>query len=435
MHRLLPLALLFAVPSAASAQPFFRAPIVGQGAALVSANHHDTVADATADGGTIAAVHFDSDVVIGGRTLRSLDAGRTVALVRLDRAGRVLWARAFAEEAGAGRPHVRAVGRVDTLADGGALIAGTFGAGGDEQGVLMRVDAQGRTAWSLQPTATSDYSRFVAAPSPSGTAVVLGHYFRGRFQLPGLPEWSSQQRFTSFLAEVDLASGQVRWARRILGEGRTLDVASDGTIFVAGQFQRQLRVGRSLVRGGGERSAFVARYAPDGTPRDAVGYSTPAEDHPRGVALTPGGGFAVLVSSGAAASERYELLGFDAEAQPTFRQPLGPRALLARSGGEGPVLVAIPGALRRASIRGRTYDVVDELELVHVSAQGTAVSRRAIRFPGVGLLARSLHARGAGSRVGLSGALASGSGSESFQVWLDAPAPPPSVVASLGAVL
>ncbi|MEZ4337245.1 MAG: delta-60 repeat domain-containing protein [Sandaracinaceae bacterium] len=436
MRALLVLALVL-VPTAASAQPFFRAPIGGQGSSLVSASHHDTIADATADGGSVLAVHFDSDVAIGGQWVRSLGAGRTVALVRVDRAGRVLWIRRFAEEAGTGQPHLRSVSRIDALPDGGAVIGGTFGFGGDDQGALMRVDAAGRTRWLLRPSVTTDYSRFVSALTPSGSMIVLGDFFRGRFQLPGAEAWSSQQRFTSFLAEVDLGTGQVRWARRILGEGRALEVAPDGTILVAGQFQRQLRVGRSTLRGvGGERDVFVARYAADGTPRDAIAFGTETEDHPRGIAVQPGGGFAVLIASDhPGGTESHTLLGYDAEIRPAFQQPLGPRAFLARSRGAGPILVALPGPARQVSIRGRPYEVVDHMELVRVSAQGARISRRPIQFPGVGLLMRSLHARFEGGRVSLSGAMTAGRTSESFQVWLDAPAAPRTVVATVGSVL
>ncbi len=438
MPRLLTSALVLCAvaPSVASAQGFFRAPIADQGASLVSASHHDTVADAAPDGGSVLAVHFDSDVAVAGQLVRSLDGGRTVALVRTDRQGRVRWVRRFAEEAGRGQPHVRSVERVDALPDGGAVIGGAFGVGGDEQGVLLRVDGSGRTLWTLQPTVTSDYSRFASAPTPTGTVVVLGEFFRGRFQLPGGPAWSSQQRFTSFLAEVDLADGQLRWARRILGDGRDLAVAPDGTLVVAGQFQRQLRVGRSLLRGAGDQDVFVARFGPDGEPRDGVAHGGPTEDQPRGLALLPDGGFAVLVGAGrAGGAEANTLIGFDAQGQPSFRQALGPRAMLARSRGPGPLVVALPGAARTVAIRGRPYDVVDHVELVRVSAQGTRVSQRPYRFPGVGLLLRSLHARAEGDRVGLSGALTAGQASESFQVWLDGPARPHAVVATVGSVL
>ncbi len=431
------LAAALSLPSSVSAQVLFRAPVVGQGDALVSASAHDTVADHAPAGGTIAAVHFDSDVVIGGLRVRSLGAGRSVALASMDASGRVRWIRRFAEEAGPGRPSWRVISRVVALADGGAVFGGSYGDGDASlgQGALARVDARGRTLWELHPRVTSDYSRFVPAPSGRGTVVVLGNFFRGDFQLPGGEAWTSRQRFTSFLAEIDLRDGSVRWARRVPGEGRQIEIATDGTIYVAGQFQRHLRVGSTTLRGVGDRDVFVAHFDAEGAPLGAVAYGTPAEDHPRGVSLSPGGALSLLVSSRVSGADRFTLLGFDERGERTLAQPLGPRAVLVRSDRPGPTLLALPGPVRRVRLRGTSYDVVDHIELVRFSAQGGRVSRTAVRFPGVGLLVRSLHARSAGGQVVLSGALSAGAGSESFHVWLTPPAPPRAVAARYGAVL
>jgi len=428
---------LVLVPTSVSAQSLFRAPVVGQGSALVSASAHDTVADINASGGTIAAVHFDSDVFIGGERVRSLGAGRSVALANLDSSGRVSWVRHFAEEAGPGQPSWSVINRVHALSDGGAVFAGSRSDGDASlgQGAVARVDGRGRTLWELHPSAVSDYSRFVPAITQRGTVVLLGNFFRGTFQLPGAEAWTSRQRFTSFLAEVDLRDGSIRWAHRIPGEGRQLEIAADGSIYVAGQFQRRLRVGPSTLQGVGDRDVFVAHFDPDGGPIDALMHGTAAEDHPRGISLAPGGALSLLVSSRVNGADRFSLLGFDAAGESTFTQPLGPRATLVRSDRPGATLLALPGPVRRVRVRGTEYDSVDHIELVRFSAQGSRVSRRAVRFPGVGLLVRSLHARAVGRRIVLSGALSAGARSESFHVWLDSPQPPRAVTAQFGAVL
>ncbi|HJL18057.1 MAG TPA: hypothetical protein RMH99_20505 [Sandaracinaceae bacterium LLY-WYZ-13_1] len=428
------LSLLLAAPAAA--QPAFRAPVVGDSQARVTATAHDTVATALPGGDTLAAVHFDADVLVAGRRVRSLDTGRTVALVRLDRHGRARWIRRFAEEAGRGRPHLRGIERIEALPDGGAIVGGTFGDGGLDQGVLARVGPDGRTVWRLAPRRATDYSRFVPALSRRGTVVLLGRFFRGHFQLPGAPAWRTRRRFSTFLAEVDLSDGAVRWARRIGGEGRHLEVAPDGTLVVAGQFQRALRVGRSTLRAtGGERGAFAARFDPDGEPLDAVGYATEAEDDAHGVVPLTGGGLAMLVSSGAGRPARYAILGFDEAGERTFARSLGSRAALVRSPGARTLLLAVPSRPRRAALRGTPYEVVDHVDLVRLSASGAEIGRRPVRFGAGAPLLRSLHAEATAGRVVLSGALLHRARSESFFAWSSPPPAPSAVAARVGSVL
>ena len=328
------------------------------------------------------------------------------------------------------------------MPDGGAIVSGSFGegqagTGGLEQGILARFDASGRTLWQLQPSVTSDYSSFALATTPSGSVILLGSFFRGRFQLPGAPAWSASQRFSSFLAEVDAGDGSVRWARRIGGEAHQVDVAPDGTILIAGQFQRYLRVGQSTLRGEGtERAAFVARFGSEGSPRDAMAYATAQEDDTHGVLPLADGGVALLASSGATERRsRYAIVSFAPDGTQRFARGIGVPAELVPEQNGSSILLAVPSAPRAVSIGGTPYDVVDRVDLVRLGLDGSSLERRSLQLDRGGLLVRSLHAASASGRVLISGALADRSGSESFFEWFPASTPAQAIPAQIGAVL
>ncbi|MGE0785943.1 MAG: hypothetical protein AB7S26_09665 [Sandaracinaceae bacterium] len=416
-----------------------RAPLMGQSRAAVSATALRTVGDAAAGGGTIAAIHFDAEVLVGGQRVSSLGGGRSVALARFDARGRLVWMRRFAEEAGAGRPHLRIIERVIGLADGGAIIAGTFGDGGLDQGVLLRIAPDGRTTWEVHPTEHSDYSWFTAELTRMGTVVVLGSFFRGHFALPGSPSWSSRQRFTTFLAEVGIADGAVRWAERVNGEGRHIAVDANGGIYVAGTFRGRLRNGDSVLQGDRSDDTFVARFGPDGAAIDAVQVATPSDDTARGLAVLADGTYAVLTSSGPGALERYAITGFAPDGQRAFSEPLGRSAALVTARGAERFVVALAGPQRPVRVSGMAYDATDRVELLSVESDGARGQPRAIGFGGLAILVRSLRAGSGSGSVLLSGTLAdpgqAGVG-ESFYVWLDPPARlAPTVQAVAGAVL
>jgi len=249
------------------------------------ANHADPYGLAVMpDDGAVIAGEFENTAVFAPGTPEETAvaaAGRyDMFVARYDGDGRLRWVRTGGGE---GRTHAAAA---VPLPDGGVAASGcfarhaVFGAGEANEltvdsdtgdGIfVVRYREDGSLVWvrGLPATRTDEGSALLALPD--GSLLVAGHFGRPvLFDAVGL---SPDGAADAFLARLDF-SGTVVWAVRMGGEGTDAATAlaqlPDGTVLVAGHFERTATFGRGedteqRLRSAGDADVFLARYDVDG---------------------------------------------------------------------------------------------------------------------------------------------------------------------------
>jgi hypothetical protein len=164
------------------------------------------------EGGAIIAADFIGTARFGTATLVSVTAGeRDLALVKLDAAGEVLWARRY------GGPGAELAGAVARGPRGAIVIAGEFDGTADLGGTPLK--------------AVGNRDVFVATYTASGE-----HVWSKRFGTAGL------------------------------NEARGLAIDTDGAVVVAGSFFGKIDFGAGAMESTGRADAFVAKLSERGGP-------------------------------------------------------------------------------------------------------------------------------------------------------------------------
>lgn len=439
MHLLgLSFSVLTVLCSSARAQPppieLMRAPIAESHVSRTTEAYHHAVADASPGGDTIAAFHFDGVLDIGGQRANDLGGGYAVALARIGRDGTVRWIRRFQEEVGAGQPCINNVDRIVAMPDGGAIFGAGFGLPSGTSGVLLRIDANGHELWRLAPTHKQHaFSHLEPIVDSRGRVFVRGAFYRGRYELSPAIRWSSSQRFTSFLAEVDAATGRVRWGRRLPAGASAHAVLPDGSIAVAGQFANRMAApgGALLSRGGVD--VYISRHdSRDGRMLSAISWGTTGADATDDFQPYAAGGGALLVESYDAAGMRtVHLVSLDALGQETFSETLPYGATIVEHTPSDRFTAIIPHDEQQARIRDSEHRVAHRLRIVTRSQHGAPIAEHDVAYRSLAFLTSSLRAHTSGRELVLSGVLGDlrgsvASRSESFYLRaasFDAPGP------------
>jgi hypothetical protein len=403
--------------TSADAQPpieLMRAPIGESHVARTTEAYHHAVADAWPGGDTVAAFHFDGVVDIGGQRANTLGAGYGVALARIGRGGTVRWLRRFQEEAGAGQPCLIDVSRVIAMSDGGVILGAGFGLPTGTSGVLVRLDANGREVWRLAPTHKQDaFSHLEPLVDSRGRVIVLGSFYRGRYELSPAIRWSSSQRFTSFLAEVDAATGRVRWGRRLAGGASAHAVLPDGSIAVAGQFTNRMAAPGGALRSHGGADVYVARHdGRDGRMLSAFAWGTTGSDSAQSFQPYAAGGAAVLVESYDPGGTRaVRVVSLDAGGRELFSEPLAFGSTLVAGTASDRFTAIVPHDEQQARVRENEHRVAHRLRIVTRSEHGAPIAERDLSYGSLAFLTSVLHARTSGRELLLSGVLGELTGS------------------------
>jgi hypothetical protein len=184
--------------------------------------------------------------------------------------------------------------------------AGSLGAKGERDAVLIKLDATGRQVWSRLLGASQAGQGFSVAVGAGGTVAVAGSV-RGR--VDGLPAGSNGT--DAFVAAFD-GDGEKLFVRQ-LGEGsvdeaRAVAVGADGAVFVGGRTNGAV----NGVAGAGGADGFIAAYEADGSQRFLRAFGGAGDDAIGALAVTADGGLVAGGNeSGAGVVRRLDATGAD----------------------------------------------------------------------------------------------------------------------------
>jgi outer membrane protein assembly factor BamB len=179
-------------------------------------------------------------------------------LVKLDRKGRLLWARSFRVDGGLG------LLRLVTDEDDNIALAGSFAGTADfgsgpvtspplaSSSLLARFDSRGENLWTYADTEHFSTATGVAVDS-RGNLVLSGSFL----------DLTPTDAFVMMFSPA----GEVLWARRIVGtDGLNVDVAvrSDRVVAVGEYFHSLTFAGQTLPPGG-LGAGYIAAYTHEGT--------------------------------------------------------------------------------------------------------------------------------------------------------------------------
>lgn len=251
------------------------------------------------------------------------------------------------------------------LPDGGVLVYGGSRRQEGTVGALARVDAEGRVLWSRQTAFQArrgcnpdericSFTHFEGAAVAGGRAWVSGISYPGSLTLPGGVTLRFR-RGQRMLVELDLATGDARWARRVEGgEAGLLHVGDE--LVLADVVGGRVALRHFDVDGGRPKS--TVRLAVTGAPEMIVRH---------------GDGYAVVVEQ----PDDTLLVGVDAEGQERFRHAIPEVGLrnamagatrLAVSGST--LFFAAPASLEPTSSRGGWRRLVTSIAVGRLDIAG-----------------------------------------------------------------
>ncbi|MFO0591112.1 MAG: hypothetical protein U0441_26440 [Polyangiaceae bacterium] len=251
----------------------------------------------TSDGGAILAGEFGGAATIGPQTLTSA-GGQDAFVVRLSAGGGVAWAKRF------GANYDDRVKAVAPLADGGAVIVGTFDGVVDFGGktltsiggpdaFIVRLDASGALVLALQ-IENAD-ARGVAI-AEGGDLLVAGD-FSAATKIVGVPVTpdGADDLFVVRLSEQGtfVALRHVAFATK---PGVIAIAASAGRTYVAGSFQGTTDFGTGALVSAGAKDAFLVRIDDALATVFARRYGDDSSQEARAVAVLSDGSAALVGS-------------------------------------------------------------------------------------------------------------------------------------------
>jgi hypothetical protein len=132
----------------------------------------------TSDGGVVIAFHHADAILIGGGTIPHSTSSYLLSVARLDPRGSLLWSRAIAPVRYSASPNLA------VAADGAVVVGGSFeGAlvvdpavvsGGEEDGFVVRLRADGTLAWVRTLAGPQDDLVADVAIGPDGEVTAVG---------------------------------------------------------------------------------------------------------------------------------------------------------------------------------------------------------------------------------------------------------------------
>lgn len=266
-------------------------------------------------GNSYVTGHFQGSSTFGTSALAG--AGQTdVFVAKLDRQGKLLWARSF------GGPGVDEGRGIAVDAAGNVLATGSFSgmadfdpgpgrtelaSAGGPDAFLLRLSPDGEFAWARRLGGKLADVGLRVAFGAKGEAYVTG-FFQGTIDLPASASMPAPARrldsagqADAFVAKLDTA-GEFAWARRIGGakddEGRGVVAGRNGEVWAAGNFEETAGMGPeggSLdLRSAGHADIFVLRLDAAGGLVSSGRIGGPKEDTLESAAAAGPGGLALV---------------------------------------------------------------------------------------------------------------------------------------------
>lgn len=246
----------------------------------------------------VTGYHYGS-ISFGGNNLSSAGL-RDLYLAKLDPMGNHLWSQSFGNASSQFGWDV-VVGPNDDIVVGGYfygqlnLGGANLNAIGDRDSFIARFDSAGNHLYSARfGDSAEDLARTVAV-GPMGEMAIAG-YFENAINFGGGP-LTSAGNLDAFVAVFDAAGNHV-WSQSFgaAGDDRAYDLAFDasGNLYVGGRFQGSVDFGGGALTSAGQRDAFLAKFAPNGSHLWSQHYGDGQEQFIRGIAVDPNNGDVVV---------------------------------------------------------------------------------------------------------------------------------------------
>jgi hypothetical protein len=238
----------------------------------------------------------EATATIGGDTLTADEVDALV--VKLDPAGKPLWARNF------GGPGVDVIESVAASPDGGVVVGGAFAdkllfadrgvpAVGADDAFIGKFDADGKRLWAKRFGGEGVDNVHGVAVDAAGNV-----YATGVFRLTGT--FGDTELVASaadaYLFSVD-KSGAERWVVKLDGDkndwGRTLAFAADGSLYWLVEFSRRATIGGVTLESVGNRDWGVIKMTTAGEPLWGVSFGGLMDDLAFRLAIDPAGDLVV----------------------------------------------------------------------------------------------------------------------------------------------
>lgn len=257
-----------------------------------------------AAGNAILVGSFQLTVNFGGGNLMS--AGAFDGFVaKYDTAGAHQWSRKYGNEAD---QYVRSValdatGNVYVSGDAAGAIdfgGGAMSATSNPSAFVAKLDSLGNATWAKLSNGTmaGNAKGNAVAVGPNGDVVVGGN-FKGTFDMGGEPveNLGTDDAFVTLYS----AAGVHKYTQTY-GDGESqsatgVAIASNGEVFVGGNFSGTIDLGGGAVTSAGSFDGFLARLNSTGCPAWARAYAGPMAQLTQALALDPTTGGVALTGS------------------------------------------------------------------------------------------------------------------------------------------
>lgn len=162
----------------------------------------------------------------------------------------------------AGQPVIMGTFRSETAAFGGIILTNEYARDYNSL-FIVKMDAQGKGLWAQQVGGASTYDAASIQTDSTGNIYLVA--CMARFANFGVTNLTGYEDI--LVAKYD-ADGNLAWARTAGGSGydygHSLVVASDGTAYVTGTFEKEADFSQLKLASRGQNDLFLAKYNSDG---------------------------------------------------------------------------------------------------------------------------------------------------------------------------
>ena len=244
------------------------------------------------EGNVYVAGVFNGTIAIGAEMLESRGAG-DIFILRLNRDGTLAWVKQFGG-AGDDNAYDLDVGPGGMVVMNGWFAETVsfddhdlFSAGGQDQ-FVVRLDPAGKVVWAKRfGGARGDGGNEVTVGDDGAiyaTAITQGPYAAGAFS------FDHQAKRDSYLLKLS-SEGEVLWARGTRGSGsqrlRAVAIGEDGTVYGGYELEGEFKLEEHTHVSRGKRDGAIAAWTPGGDLLSVAYITGEGDDNVRGIARGP----------------------------------------------------------------------------------------------------------------------------------------------------